>query len=129
MQPGTKKFGYLGLIVVLLSLLLMSRTGIAMEDRPLPADGILGVLTASALPKVIVDNKQVQLGAGAQIRNEHNLIVQIPAIKRTDLNILYEKNSQGQIQRIWLLTDAEYERIKSGVKPKLAGTKAPAPTH
>jgi len=102
---------------VLLSFMLSAPSVAAPEARPLPANGILGSFQPSALPKIVIDDQTYILAAGAQIRNQQNLIVQKSTISGPDVNVLYKKNRQGQIERIWILTDAEFKRISSGEKP------------
>jgi len=45
------------------------------------------------------------------------LLVQTTSLSGPDVGVLYKKSSQGQIDRIWILTDLEYQNIKNGVKP------------
>jgi hypothetical protein len=93
-----------------------------VDDRPLPKDGVLGVFSPSKLPAIIIDDKEVKLGAEAQIRNQKNVIVQTTTLKAEsngqDVKILYQKDKLGQIKRIWILTDEEYHRVKYGAPPK-----------
>jgi len=118
MHSGTKKMR--SIVGLMFTLCLIVGNLSYAEDRPLPADGILGTLKSSAMPKIVIDGNQVKLTAAAQIRNQKNLIVQVSALSGSasapDVNVLYKKSKQGQIERIWLLTDQEYQRIKSGVK-------------
>jgi len=97
--------------------LMFSPAGFARDIRPLPASGILGTLKQSAMPTVVIDQQVYTLTAGAQIRNQQNMIVQTGSISGPDVKILYKKASSGQIDRIWILTDDEYQRISTGAKP------------
>jgi hypothetical protein len=119
MRANTVKTG--SIVGLIFSLCLAVSNSSYAEDRPLPADGILGTLKPSAIPKIVIDGKPVTLTGGAQIRNQKNFIVQVGALSGSasspDVNVLYKKSRQGQIDRIWLLTDQEYERIKTGAKP------------
>lgn len=118
MRADTIKISYLGLILCLISSLMIGSPSYAVvADRPLPKDGLLGKFKPSAIPTLVIDNKVVKLSAGAQIRDQKNRIVQIAGIRGPDTNVLYEKNQQGQIERMWMLTDEEYKRIKAGAKP------------
>jgi len=117
MRTGKMKMSYVGLVLCLFFGLMMTcPTFASVENRPLPADGVLGTLKPSAIPNIVIDNKVVQLSAAAQIRDQRNLIVQTRAIKGPDVYVLYEKNKLGQIERMWILTEEEYQRIKSGAK-------------
>jgi hypothetical protein len=86
--------------------------------RPLPVDGLLGTLNSAALPNIVVDKQPFKLSASAQIRNQKNMIIQVPMIIGPDMKVLYKKNRQRQIERMWLLTDREYQRIKHTQKSK-----------
>jgi len=110
---------------IVLSLLFSQSLQAAPQPRPLPTNGLLGTFQPSALPKFVIDNQPYVLSAGAQIRNQKNLIVQTATLSGPEVKVLYTKNRQGQLYRIWILTDAEYERIKSGTPatPAVPGTK------
>jgi hypothetical protein len=66
---------------------------------------------------VAVDDKAMQLAAGAQIRNPQNLIIVPTAIPRSGVWADYILNTEGQIFRVWLLTPDELARPK----PKSGG--------
>jgi hypothetical protein len=117
MHTGKMNIGYVGLILCLfLGLMMTNAARATAESRPLPADGMLGTLKPSAIPSIVIDNKVVPLSPAAQIRDQRNLIIQTRAIKGPDVYVLYEKNKLGQIERMWILTEEEYQRIKSGAK-------------
>ncbi len=109
-----------GIVGLVFSLCLAAANVSYAQDRPLPADATLGTLKASAVPKIVIDGNPLKLTAGAQIRNQRNFIIQASALSSStagsDVNVLYKKSRQGQIERLWLLTDQEYQRIKSGAK-------------
>lgn len=112
MRAMTLKSRVLVGLCLLVSLMLCN-LGYAM-NRPLPRDGELGVFQTSALPHVVIDGQTFKLAAGAQVRNQQNLIVQPASIPHgADRKILYKKDRQGQIEAIWMLTDQEYQQISS----------------
>jgi len=96
---------------------MLCNVGFAMESRPLPVNATLGTLKLSAMPNIVIDGQGYKLSASAQIRNQKNLVVQTTTLSGPDVMALYKKSSQGQIDRIWILTDVEYQNIKNGVKP------------
>jgi hypothetical protein len=61
---------------------------------------------------VTVDNKAMQLAAGAIIRNQQNLIIVPVTIPRQGAWAAYNLNRDGQILRVWLLTPDELARPK-----------------
>ena len=123
MQTGTIRNGFVGFVCLVFGVLLSSPI-FAAADRPLPKDGILGMFHPAAIPAIVIDDETIKLAAGAQIRDQKNLIVQTGAINGPDVHVLYQKNPQGQIQHMWILTDQEYQHISSGDTPLLPGVKA-----
>jgi hypothetical protein len=134
MRLNTKNVTCLGFLICLL-VGTISPGYAVLADRPLPKDGVLGVFSPSKLPKIIIDDKEVKFAAGGQIRNQKNVIVQPVTLKAEnkgeDVKILYEKDTLGDVKRIWMLTDAEVERVKAGNKAApLPAIKASTPqTH
>jgi len=59
---------------------------------------------------VTVDDKTMQLAAGAIIRDRQNLIIVPVTIPREGAWAAYSLNRDGQIFRVWLLTPAELAR-------------------
>ncbi|MET3109031.1 hypothetical protein AAKU67_003348 [Oxalobacteraceae bacterium GrIS 2.11] len=124
MHAISVKFARVGFALLLLLSAMVSNPSFA-EDRPLPKNGILGTFKPSLLPKFVIDENLVRAGAGVQIRNQKNLIVQTSALSGPDVKILYTKNNQGQVERIWILDDEEFQRIRSGGNPAFPGVKTP----
>ena len=100
-----------GFIVNLHAQTLVGQVG----QRPFPSDAMIGVLSPSAAPTIVIDGKIRQLTAGAQIRNENNLIVQPMTLAGPDVKIVYKVNGQAQIERIWILNTAEAQQIQSTI--------------
>jgi hypothetical protein len=110
-----------------LTMMLLSNSWASASARPLPKDGVLGVLSLSSMPAIVIDDQPRKMSASGQIRNEKNLIVQTSTLSgKQDVNILYKQNKLGQIDRIWILTDAEYTRIRNG-DPAPLPTALPPP--
>jgi hypothetical protein len=94
---------------------LMAVTGFAQtRPVPVPEDARRGVIRHVEQMAVAVDGKVVQLAAGAQIRNQQNLIIVPAAIPPTGAWADYVLNRDGEIFRVWLLTPAELARPKLG---------------
>lgn len=117
-----------GVAAVLFLMLTWSAPALATaEIRPLPANGVLGTLSLTAMPAIVIDDQPRTLSASGQIRNQKNLIVQTSTLKaQADVKVLYKTNRSGQIDRIWMLTDEEYVRISTGAKAPLP-LPGPAP--
>lgn len=56
---------------------------------------------------VAIDDKPAQLAAGAQIRDQQNLIIVPTAIPQGGAWADYVLNSDGQVFRVWLLSPGE----------------------
>ena len=110
---------FLSVVLAFVLLLPASVTWAAAADqsRPLPPDATVGWLQMSAMPSIVIDEQPHKLSAAAQIRNQKNLIVQVSSLSgKEDVPVLYQTNKIGQVVRMWLLTDVEYQRIHSGEK-------------
>jgi hypothetical protein len=84
------------------------------QNRPTPiaADARRGVIRHVEAMAVTVDGKAMQLAAGAQVRDQQNLIIVPMSIPRNGALADYTLNAQGQIFRVWLLTPTEQARRK-----------------
>lgn len=88
-------------------------------ERPFPPIAKRGKLAVKAFPVVEVDDKDRRLSPGAWIRNEKNLI-EVPAIVagRGELTVNYTENAEGQIDRVWILTDQEAKATPPNKRPE-----------
>ena len=87
---------------------LLSAPAIAqMRVPPIPADSQRGVIRHLKEMAVAVDDKPVQLAAGAQVRDQQNLIIVPMAIPRSGAWADYVLNKEGEVYRVWLLSPQE----------------------
>jgi len=111
MRTHSSIFVQFGLIFSLLS------TASYATERPLPANAKLGELSLSENRSFLIDGGVRKLSAGTQIRNQKNILVQpqniVAQLVGVDVPILYTENNQGQIQRIWILTNQEIQQYAS----------------
>jgi hypothetical protein len=63
---------------------------------------------------VTVDDKAMQLAAGATVRNQQNLIIVPMSIPREGAWADYMLDRNGQVLRVWLLTPDELARPRPG---------------
>jgi hypothetical protein len=63
---------------------------------------------------VTVDDKAMQLAAGAIIRDQQNLIIVPVTIPREGAWAAYNLDREGQIFRVWLLRPDELVRPRPG---------------
>jgi hypothetical protein len=61
---------------------------------------------------VTVDDKAMQLAAGATVRNQQNLIIVPMSIPREGAWAAYNLDRDGRVFRVWLLTPDELARTR-----------------
>jgi hypothetical protein len=98
--------------LVLLQALAAATAFAQTRPVPIPEDARRGVIRHVKQMAVAVDDKIVQLAAGAQIRNQQNLIIVPTAIPPNGAWADYVLNQNGEIFRAWLLTPEELARPK-----------------
>jgi hypothetical protein len=97
--------------LVLLPALLWAASGLAQtRPSPIPQDSKRGYIRHVQEMAVTVDDKAMQLAAGAIIRDQRNLIIVPVAIPREGAWAAYNLDREGQIFRVWLLTPDELAR-------------------
>ena len=90
-------------IVVLLAL----AAGAAHAQlRTIPADAKRATMSHVQGMTVEIDDKKVQLAAGAQIRDGRNMIV-VPAAVPPGVLIKYLPDAEGRVGRVWILSPQE----------------------
>ena len=82
------------------------------RPSPIPEDSRRGYIRHVEEMAVTVDDKAMQLAAGAIIRNQQNLIIVPMSIPREGAWAAYELDRDGQIFRVWLLTPDELARLR-----------------
>src|SRR5258706_15767801 len=81
---------------------------------PIPEDTRRGYIRHAEEMAVTVDDKAMQLAAGATVRNQQNLIIVRMSIPRGGAWADYVLDRAGQGVRVWLLTPDELAQPKSG---------------
>ena len=79
------------------------------QFRSIPADAKRATMSHLEGMTVDVDGKRTQLAAGAQIRDDRNMIV-VPAGVPAGAKVKYLLDTQGQIWRIWILSPQEAQQ-------------------
>ena len=80
------------------------------RPSPIPQDSRRGYIRHVQEMAVTVDDKAMQLAAGAVIRDRQNLIIVPVTIPREGAWAAYNLDRDGQIFRVWLLTPDELAR-------------------
>ena len=84
------------------------------RPSPIPEDSRRGYIRHVEEMAVTVDDKAMQLAAGATVRNQQNLIIVPMSIPRGGAWADYVLDRDGQILRVWLLTPGERAQPKPG---------------
>ena len=74
--------------------------------RTIPADTKRGVMSPVQGMTVEIDGKKMELAAGAQIRDDRNMIL-VPMALPKDAKVKYQLNPDGKVRRAWILSPQE----------------------
>ena len=83
----------------------------AVAGRILPQNAVLGELTASSYPYVIIGDKQFHLAPGTRIFDQNNRII-LPVSMPINITVLYKLDANGDLINMWLLTPDELATLK-----------------
>ena len=101
--------------LALLPVLLWAASVLAQaRPSPIPQDSRRGYIRHVEEMAVTVDDKSMQLAAGATVRNQQNLIIVPMSIPREGAWADYMLDRDGQVLRVWLLTPDELARPRPG---------------
>jgi hypothetical protein len=92
-----------------LALLLACAAAAALAQpvlRTIPGDAKRGVMSHVQGMAVAIDGKQLDLAAGAQIRDSRNLIV-LPTALPPNVLVRYQLDPDGKVRRAWILSTQE----------------------
>jgi len=84
------------------------------RPNPIPQDSKRGYIRHVQEMAVTVDDRAMQLAAGAIIRDQQNLVIVPVTIPREGAWAAYNVDRDGQIFRVWLLTPDELARPSPG---------------
>ena len=74
--------------------------------RTIPEDAKRGVMSPVQGMTVEIDGKKMELAAGAQIRDDRNMIL-VPMALPKDAKVKYQLNPDGKVRRAWILSPQE----------------------
>lgn len=100
-------------IAMLLVLSAVSASVLAQvaATRNFPANTKRGVLDMSAYPDVIIDKKIRNTAPGLRIYTTDNLTVTVGSLNASSTIVNYTENNYGDVERIWILTQAEIDKV------------------
>jgi len=78
----------------------------ATAARTLPSDANFASDAEFNYPYFTAGKQTLRLAVGARIYNERNLII-MPATAPAKASVLYKTDFNGQVSRVWILTDEE----------------------
>lgn len=64
-------------------------------------------MTMGMYPEITLDGKARRLSAGSRIWNRDNLIQMPASLPTTQMTVHYTEDIEGNIDRVWILTDEE----------------------
>ncbi|GGI21413.1 hypothetical protein [Oxalicibacterium faecigallinarum] len=79
-------------------------------ERPFPPITKRGEIMIGKHPQVVLDGKDRTLSPGAWIRNKQNLIEMPVALYGRKFTVNYTENMEGNIDRVWILSDEEIKK-------------------
>ena len=88
----------------------LAREALAQVVRAIPESAELGRMAIGVFPEATLDGRPIRLGAGARIRDEHN-VIRPPSTVAGERRVAYRRGTMGEINEVWLLTDTEYRSI------------------
>ncbi len=89
-------------------------------QRNFPPDSKLGKLTAVSFPQFTINDQQMIMAAGGQIRGVDNLII-LPSVANYIGIVRYQLDIMGSLHRVWILTPDEVKAAEH------EGLQLPAP--
>ncbi|MBY0500017.1 MAG: hypothetical protein K2P74_10485 [Nitrosomonas sp.] len=105
-----KTFGIFLLLII--GLIAMPQSAFSQQTRKFPVNSQLGNLTAVSFPLFVINNQQMQMGPGGQIRGIDNLII-LPNAANYVGFIRYQLDIMGNLHRVWILTPDEVKEAEN----------------
>jgi hypothetical protein len=81
--------------------------------RKFPEKALRGKLQVLQAPDILIDGKPERLSPGSRIRDTQQRLVMSAAIANVELIVNFLRNPMGEVQEVWILSDAE---IKQKIK-------------
>jgi len=99
-------------LLLIIVLMAMAPSVFSQQTRKFPDNSQLGNLTAVSFPVFVINNQQMQMGPGGQIRGVDNLIILPNAANYAGL-IRYQLDIMGNLHRVWILTPEEAKEAEN----------------
>jgi len=94
-------------------LLAAASGALAQGQARIPGDAERGTLSPGSGMSVVLDGSAARLAAGAVIRDQSNLVI-VPGAVPPNSDVRYSRDPQGNISRVWIMTNAERQTAPRG---------------
>lgn len=101
-----------GFTALIIAVTLCGQAAAQNAPRPIPESSLRGTIQPAQAMLVTIDGKLLQLAPGANIRDRNNFIIVPNALPPNGALADYVVDANGQIFRVWLLTEEEAARPK-----------------
>lgn len=82
--------------------------------RKFPEKALRGKMQVVQAPEILIDGKRERLSPGSRIRDPQQRLVMSASITNVELVVNFVRNSQGEVQEVWILNELE---SKQKLKP------------
>jgi len=110
--PGGRRRALRAGFLAAAMLAVRTRRAAAQSMRSFPTAARLGRLELRVFPEAQLDGAPVRLGAGVRIYDQRNMIV-MPATLSGQHDVLVERDTVGDIGRVWILTADELKAAQA----------------
>jgi hypothetical protein len=78
--------------------------------RKFPDKALRGKMQVVQAPAILIDGKPERLSPGSRIRDTQQRIVMSASLTNAELIVNFVRNPMGEVQEVWILTDAEIKQ-------------------
>jgi hypothetical protein len=78
--------------------------------RKFPEKALRGKMKIVQTPEILIDGKRERLSPGSRIRDTQQRLVMSASITNVELIVNFVRNPLGEVQEVWILTDAEIKQ-------------------
>jgi hypothetical protein len=108
MESAMRLFARISSVLLCLFLASASMSVSAQaRERPFPLIAKRGTLSMTNYPTVMIDGTARKLSPGAWIKNANNTIDTPISLQGREYIVNYTENNEGDVDRVWILTDHE----------------------
>jgi len=109
--------------LLITGLLALLATSAFAFERPFPAITKRGTLSLGTFPEIVLNGQARLMSTAGRIFNQQNLIQMPASISDSNLVVNYTEDFQGNVDRVWILT--EQEAAQTPAEQKINPEQAP----